>query len=151
MKRKILVRVIAITFMALGVWSVRAFFLPLFVASLHATLNLGDIIVGIFLFSAGVNLFKFKEFGRKFALFLLYIRVAINSLFVFLSFAYWKDITGLNISFLEQPIYHTENRYIYQAVLFAWTIIVLLTIAFLSQRDTKKMFVPDITTLTMSH
>jgi hypothetical protein len=149
MKRKILVRVIAITFMMLALWYFGVFFWPMIVTPLHANSNLMDLIVGAFLFTAGRNLFIFKEFGRKLILVLLFIQV--------ISFAFVTVLALLTMFFPQlvqvgwvfeinvfgQIYFHSNNQYIVAASVFGCMLIEILTARFLLLKETKELFIRD--------
>jgi hypothetical protein len=45
-----------------------------------------------------------------------------------------------------EMVYRIEIPYAFQGFLLVWTIIALLTIIFLSQKETKAIFVPEVVT-----
>jgi hypothetical protein len=110
-------------------------------------IDLGALIGSILALYVGYQLLQLHESGRRFALFLLYIRLAINSWLLIWFFLHLSDpaLVRGDISFLGKQIYKFESPYAGAVFLFLWTIIVLATIVFLSQRETKKIFAPNAT------
>ncbi len=88
-------------------------------------------------------MFRLNEFGRKLVVILLSIRVVINVLFIL---ELTKDGAWLGIeNRLGEIIYSIESPYAYQGFLLVWIVIALLTIIFLSQSETREIFMPEVT------
>ena len=145
MTRKLLIRVVSIYFMAMGLWNISAFFFPIFVAPKPTSLNLFILLLGILLFRAGSNLFKLNNFGRILILGLLSIRVLVNALGIFWSLLFPRYSFFIAIGSLNgEPFFKSENPYLIATILFAWLVMAVLTIIFLAQSETKKMFVSEV-------
>ena len=143
MIRKILVAVISLIYMALGLWNFYNSLFPVLSSSGLFVIRLFPLVGGALAFYAGLTMFRLNEFGRKLVVVLLSIRVVINALFIL-----WlpKDGAWLGLgNRLGEIIFRMENPYAYQGFLFAWIVIALLTIIFLSQRETREIFVPEAT------
>ncbi len=107
-------------------------------------INLFSLISGVMAFYAGMTMLRLYEFGRKFVIMLLSIRMAANALAIVQFFLYRQDGAWLGLSYLGEQIYRIENRYAYPVLLVVGIIVALLSITFLSQRETKKIFTQEI-------
>jgi hypothetical protein len=141
MSRKILVTVISIIYMVLGLWSFANSLFPTSFSSGFFVINLFPLVGGALAFYAGLAMFRLSEFGRKFVVVLLCIRVVINAWLLF----YVKHGAWLGLNYLGEQIYRIENRYAYPGFILVWIVMGLLTITFLSQRKTRKLFTPETT------
>ncbi len=129
--------------MAQGLWDIGVFLLPIFTFPKPISLNLLIIIVGIVEFRAGINLFKLNEFGRKFVIFLLYLRIAYNSFFIVWAF-FQKDFSFV-VGYFNKPFFVSNSVYTWAVTLIVWLLIALCTIIFLSRRKTKVIFSSETT------
>ena len=143
MTRKKLITALSIIYIISGLWSIGVFLYPLAGPSKSIELDLAPLISGILALYVGFYLFKFDEFRRKFAILLLYVRVAINSAFIVWAFSHQKEVVGSGLYFLEEQIYRLDNRYAFQIFLVVWIMIASLVIVFLSQSETKKIFMAE--------
>jgi hypothetical protein len=139
MTRKILVAAIALIYMVLGLLSFCNSWTPssseLFVISLF------PFVGGVLAIYAGLAMFRVSEFGRKLVVILLSLRVVIN---ILLLLGWLKEGAGLAIkNSIGEIIYRIESPYAYQGFVLVWIIVGLLTILFLSQRETKAIFVSE--------
>jgi len=141
--RKNLVTALSIIYIINGVWDIGIFLSPLASLPKSIALDLAPLIGSALALYVGFYLFRFHEFGRKLAIFLLFVRMAVNSAFMVWAFAHQKEFVGSGLYFLEEQIYHLDNRYAFQIFLFAWIIIALLVIVFLSHKETKEIFLPE--------
>jgi hypothetical protein len=141
MTRKLLVKIIASLYMTQGLWDIGVFLAPIFAFPNPINLNWFIIFVGIVEFRAGINLFKLNEFGRKFVIFLLYLRIAYNSFFTIWAF-FQKDFSFV-IGYFNKPFFTSNSVWTWAVTLIIWLLIALGTILFLSQRKTKMIFSSD--------
>jgi len=151
MTRKMLVRVIAVIFMAGGIWSIITDppWPKIFTPS-GIEINLGDFVVGGILLSVGAMLFNFNEFGRKLALVLLSIKI-IGSGFVALaafSTRFFPQVLRADLSFsytfFGQTYFHTEDYRAIALIAIGWFFIMLVIAIFLLQRASRALFSPKI-------
>ena len=143
MTRKRMITVLSVIYIINGLWGIGVFLYPLSLSPRFIELDLAPLVGGVLALYVGFYLFKFDEFGRKLAIFLLYVRVAINSAFMVWAFSRQKEVVESGLYFLEEQIYRLDNRYAFQIFLFVWIMIALLLIVFLSQSETKKIFLPE--------
>jgi hypothetical protein len=141
MKRKIVLRAIAIIFMALGLWYLGLFFWPLIDVTADKNLNPVYLVFTAFLFQSGFDLFRLKESGRKLVLFLLSIRAIVNLSLLAWSLFPQSDNFSFFIIFLGKPFLNSENLSLFVVIILAWVLVVLLMMAFLLQRETREIFV----------
>ncbi|PKO14415.1 MAG: hypothetical protein CVU39_14265 [Chloroflexi bacterium HGW-Chloroflexi-10] len=86
--------------------------------------------------------FKLDEFARKSVVVLLFVCVSVN-LYLLVRLLFRKDgAVSSGLYFLDKEIHRFANPYDPKIFLAASIIVALLTIAFLSQRETKKLFMP---------
>ncbi|HEY9526761.1 MAG TPA: hypothetical protein VIR02_06750 [Anaerolineales bacterium] len=140
MTRKKLVTALSIIYIMSGLWDIGIFLYPLAKSSSSIELDLAPLIGGVLALYVASYLWKLDEFGRKLAVFLLYVRVAINSAFMVWAFSAQKGVGRSWLFFLDQRVYSIENRYALQIFLFVGIIVALSVILFLSQSETKKIF-----------
>jgi hypothetical protein len=145
MTRRTLVAAIALIYMILGLvnfcysWSPRSSSPELFVFSLF------PLVGGALAIYAGLAMFRLSEFGRKLVVILLSIRVGINVWTMWRSIPYLENGARFGImNDLGEIVYRAESPYAYQGFLLVWLILALLVIIFLSQRETKEIFVPEV-------
>ena len=143
MTRKKLTTALSIIYIINGLWGIGVFLYPLASTPKSIELDLAPLMSGVLALYVGFYLFKFDEFGRKLVIFLLYLRVAINSAFMVWAFSRQKEVVESGLYFLEEQIYRLDNRYAFQIFLFVWIMIALLVIVFLSQSETKKIFLSE--------
>ncbi|MBL8100885.1 MAG: hypothetical protein JNK81_17005 [Anaerolineales bacterium] len=137
--RKILVNLISVAYMGNGLWDIGMFFYPIFLSS-SPTIDPLLIIFGVWGFTAGYNMFRLLDFGRKQIIFFSYLRIIINFGFiVWFSFFVESEVV-FNIYLFNEQIYKSVNPYTH---LVGWAIIALLNIMFLSQQKTKELFVTE--------
>ena len=141
MTRKKLVTALSILYIIGGLWDIGIFLYLLARSSNSIKLDLAPLIGGVLALYVASYLWKLDEFGRKLAVFLLYIRVAINSAFMVWAFPAQKGVGRSWLFFLDQRVYSIENPYALQIFLFVGIIVSLSVIIFLSQSETKKIFV----------
>jgi hypothetical protein len=142
MTRKRLVSILSIIYIVTGVWDLGIFLSRLVSSSRSIELDLAPLIVGTLALYIGFYLFRFDEFGRKLAIFLLYIRVAINAAFMVWAASQQEEVVGSSLYFLQEQIYHIENPVAFQVFLAVWIMIAILVIVFLSHKGTKELFSP---------
>jgi hypothetical protein len=145
MIRKILIVLISLIFILGGLWNIVEFFAPILSAPGQIVLKIVPLVGGVLGLYAGLGLFRNHEFGRKFVLVLLYIRVAINALMISWWFYTMKSSAWLRVRIFDEEIYRFGNPYAYPVVFFAWIVIALLAIIFLSQKETRRIFAPETT------
>jgi len=141
MTRKLLVAAIALIYLVWGFLSFCNSWTPspseLFV------INLFPFVGGLLAVFAGFAMFRLNELGRKLIVILLSIRVILNGLLVL---RVLQDGPALGVqNRFGEIIYRIESPYAFQGFLLVWIIIALLTIMFLSQTETKAIFVPEVT------
>ena len=137
---------IALIYMILGLVNVYYSLVPILFSSGLIVINLFQLVGGALAFHAGLTMFRLDEFGRKLVVFWLYVRVFMNVLlFLWLSLKLTGG-AGLSIqNYLGEITYRITIPYAYQGLLFVWTALVLLIILFLSQKETKAIFAPEVT------
>jgi len=139
MTRKLLVKIIASFYMAQGLWDIGTFFLPIFTSPRPVSLNLFAILTGALRIWAGIYLFQLSEFGRKYTIGLLSLRIAYNLFFIV--WAFLQSDFSFTANFFSKPIFESKNVYPFVLALFVWLLIALGVIIFLSQKKTKAIFV----------
>ena len=142
MIRKILVAAIALIYMVLGILNFFEALLPVLSSSGLFVLKPFSLVGSALGFYAGLTMFRLNEFGRKLVVLLLSIRIIMNVMLIL-----WlpADTAGLGVeNRLGEIIYSIESPYAYQGFLFVWIVIGLLTIIFLSQRQTRELFVSEV-------
>lgn len=142
MTRKTIIVVIALLYMVLGILNLyNALVSALFSSGLFVV-QLVPLAGGALAFYAGLSMFRQNEFGRKLVVLLLSIRVMINVLFIFRlpQEGAWLGIANR----LGEIVYRVESPSAYLGFLVVWIAIALLIIVFLLQRETKQVFVFEI-------
>ena len=142
MTRKTLVVVISVIYVISGFSNLsNALFSVLFSSGI-IVLNLFPLVGGALVLYAGLTLLRFNEFGRKLVVLLLSIRVVMN---VLLLLRLPGDGAGFGIrDRLGEIIYSMESPYAFQGFLLAWIVIAFLLTLFLSQKETREIFVPEV-------
>ncbi len=141
MARKTIIAVIALVYMVLGLLNLYNSLVLVFFSSGLFVIHLFPLVGSTLAFYAGLSVFRLKEFGRKLIVILSSVRVVINILFVF---RLPKEGAWLGVANrLGEIVYRVENPYAYLGFLLVWIAAALLTIAFLSQRETKQLFVSE--------
>ena len=143
MTRKKLVNAFSIIYILNGLWDLGIFVYLAWGWSGSTDLNTTQLINGALALYAGFHLSKLHEFGRKFAIFLASVRVTINAILIFWSLFHIKNFSQSGLYFLDERIYIVDSPYAALAFLLTSTIIALLTIVFLSQGETKKIFASE--------
>jgi hypothetical protein len=141
MTRKTIIAVIAVIYMVLGLLNLyNALVSALFSSGLFVV-QLFPLVGGVLAFYAGLNMLRLNEFGRKLVVLLLSVRVVINVLFVFRlpREGAWLGVANR----LGEIVYRVESPYAYLGFLLVWIAVALLTIVFLSQKETKQIFMFD--------
>ena len=142
MMRKKMVTALSLIYIINGFWDIGIFLYPLSISPKSIQLDLAPLISGVLALYVGFYLLKFDEFGRKLAIFLLCARVAINSYFILWFLPHRGGVVRSGLYFLEKEIYRIANPYASEVFLIVWILLALLAIFFLSQRETKKIFMP---------
>ncbi len=141
MSRKNITKIIAVTFIAFGIWYFGAFFRPMFFPP-HDT-NLLYILISPFYLGTGYELLKFKNSGRNLAIILLFLNAVEPMLLMLLVVIVQAGSTfHINIKDLEWNPLKLENYYI----ITAWAsqaAIDLLAILFFLQKRTKELFLVE--------
>jgi len=146
MRRILPVKIIASLIIAQGLWDIGEVIYALFFSYPHITIKVFPFIGGILEFFAGISLFKLEEAGRKMILILSSISVIVGVLFISWMLFFWKDgSSGSAIYFLDDPIFETESRLLSAGIHFAFLVIPLFIIMFLSQKGTKMLFIHEET------
>jgi hypothetical protein len=141
MTRKMLIAVIALIYLISGILSFCNSWTPS--SSVLFNFNFYRFVGGVLALYAGFAMFRLNEFGRKLIVILLSIRVIMNVLLV-LRVLKVGDGLGVENRFGE-VIYRIESPYVFQGFLLAWILVAMLTISFLSQKETKAIFAPEVT------
>jgi hypothetical protein len=139
MTRKTLVNAISIIYMVLGLLNFSTALFPTFSSSGLFVIKLFPLVGGALALYAGLAMLRLSDFGRQFVIILLSIRVLTNVWALF----YLKGGAWLGLNYLGEQIYRIENRYAYPVFLLVWMVVALLTITFLSQRETKTIFTQE--------
>ncbi|PKO13443.1 MAG: hypothetical protein CVU39_18735 [Chloroflexi bacterium HGW-Chloroflexi-10] len=140
MTRKKLINALSIIFIISGLWDIVLFFYSAVISAGHLEIN--RLIWGALAPYIGFHLFKLDEFARKSVVVLLFVRVSVN-LYLLVRLLFRKEgVVSSGLYFLDKEIHRFANPYAPKVFLAASIIVVLLTIGFLSQRETKKIFVP---------
>ena len=141
MTRKTLVTALSIIYFMNGLWHIGVFVSSLVGSSKSIELDLTRLIGGVLALYVGWYLFKLEEFGRKLAVFLLWVRVGINTYLIIWLLSHQESAVSSGLYFLDKEIYRIANPDASEIFLVVWMLIALLTIVFLSQGETRKMFV----------
>jgi len=143
MSRKIMIYAISALIIAIAVTQVWSFFLPVFDSTQLKIFDLPQLVMGILFFLAGWNLFRLKEGGRAFTFWLLFVALVWNLLLLGLILPFDSNF-GVSMKFFGKPILNSKDNYtstiISLSALFA---INLSIVVFLSQRETKKIFLSE--------
>jgi len=140
--RKLLVMVISIVYVSLGLWNLGDFLFPILLPSGPIVFKLFPLVGGTFGLIAGLNLLRLNESGRKFVLFLLYIRAAINAFAIVWIIFFQEPESKFALTFSGKTFFKSGNHFIGAGIILAWLVIALITAAFLSQPESKKIFAP---------
>jgi hypothetical protein len=140
MIRKLLVVIISMVYISLGLWNLGDFFFPILFPSALIVYKLFPLVGGTLGLIAGLNLLRLNEFGRKFVLLLLYIRMAINTFAIIWIILIQGPNNTFALTFFGKAFFKSGNHFIGAGIMFAWLVIALLTAAFLSHHETKKIF-----------
>jgi len=144
MTRKLLVRILACYFILLGLGDIVEFFLPLFTSQQPMILN--EIVSGILTFWAGIYLFQLSEFGRKFAIIILFFNAAWGVIIgvIGLVFPFFDNKYGIafriRYSTHSEPIFESHDPYVGAISLSVLLLIVLGIILFLNHKKTRALF-----------
>ena len=141
MTRKTLVAATALIYMITGLLSFCNSWTPS--SSELLVFNFYLFVGGVLALYAGFAMFRLNEFGRKLVVIMLSIRVIVNVLLV-LRVLQAGVGSGIENRFGE-IIYQIRSPYAFQGFLLIWIIIALLMIIFLSQKETKAIFVSEAT------
>jgi hypothetical protein len=139
MTRKLLVKIIATFYLAQGLWDIGAFFLPMVTSPSLLSLNLFTVVVGALELWAGIYLLQLSEFGRKYTIVLLALRMAYN--FFFIVWAFLQSDFSFTINYFNRQIFESKSIYPFVFTLLAWSLIALFAIIFLGQKQTKAIFI----------
>jgi hypothetical protein len=140
MTRKRMVAALSIIYIINGLWDIGIFLYLSSAPSRSTNLDITPLIDSALAIYVGFQLLQLREFGRKFAIVLLYIRMAINLYFILWFPFHRESFISSSLYFLDKEIYHIANPYASEVFLFVWVLIASLTIAFLSQGEIKKLF-----------
>ncbi len=145
MTRKLLVRVLAVIYLALGIWELAAAFAPLFIHSASHDLSLVKVLVGGLELWAGIYLLRFSEFGRRYTIVLAALGIALNLLSAcWAVYVLQQKAAGLAVKILGRQYLGADAFYILVFIMvfliLAWSLALLGVILFLSQQETKALF-----------
>jgi hypothetical protein len=147
MTRKKLVTTLSIIYIINGLWDIGIF---LYQASLPSgpIIEITSFVGTVLAFYLGFQLLQRREFGRKIAIFLLYVDMAIYAVLFFVSLYDIQTTKGkfivAGLSFRDKLIYPIGNPYVVPGSWLVLTLITLLIIVFLSQAKTRQLFTPKI-------
>ena len=140
MTRKTSVALIALIYMIIGFLNFFYSLFPTLSSSGLFVIKIFSLVGGALAFYAGLIMLRFNEFGRKLVIFLLSARIIMNAVAFF---QLPKEGAGLGIeNNFGEMIYRVQNPYAYQGLLLILTVVAVLTITFLSHKETKEIFVP---------
>ncbi|MFT3890780.1 MAG: hypothetical protein QM730_04030 [Anaerolineales bacterium] len=142
MIRRKLIGALSILYIIGGLWDIILFLHLASVTPGFINLDLTWLIGGTLALYIGFQLLKLAEFGRKFAIGLLYVRVAINLYFIVWLMSRQQEIVSSSWYFLDKEIARIANPYASEIFLTIWIVFALLTIVFLSQQETRRIFMP---------
>jgi hypothetical protein len=145
MTRKTLVTALSIIYLLNGFWHIGVFLSSLIGSSKSIELDLTRLMGGVLALYVGWYLFKLEEFGRKLAIFLLWVRVGINLYFMVWLLLHQESAVSSGLYFLDKEIYRIANPDASEIFLVVWMLIALLTIVFLSQGETRRLFATSTT------
>ena len=139
MTRRIFVAAIALIYMVLGLLNFYNSLFPTLSSSGLFLLRPFSLVGSALAFYAGLTMFRFNEFGRKLIVILLALRIGMNAWLLF----GWSKGDGLAVeNRLGEIIYRIESPYAFPGFFVGWILIGLVMIIFLSQKETKEIFVP---------
>jgi hypothetical protein len=101
------------------------------------------LIGGVLALYIGFQLFQLHELGRRIAILMLSVRMAINIYFVSWLLARPESAVSSGLYFLDKEIYRVANPNASEVFLLVWAFLALIVIIFLSQRETKMIFIPE--------
>jgi hypothetical protein len=143
MTRKIIIYVISALILAVGVTHIWTFMVPVFDPTQPKIFDVTRIIMGILFLLAGWKLFRFNEGGRELTYWLLYLGLAWHTIILALTLPPDSDF-GVSIDFLGKPILNSKDDYMFAIIFLTVSLAInLLIITFLSQAETKKIFIPE--------
>jgi len=125
---------IAVCFIALGVWDIFRFFKEIL---LDDSANIVHLIIGIVLFFSGNNLFFLKEMGRKLALGILGINIL--QILVTIVFAILQKKFTFSLAWLGES-FHSDSIFIFMALIIPWLFLEASCGVLLLQDKTKSIF-----------
>ncbi len=140
MTRKKLVTALSIFYIINGLWNIGVFLYQSSGSSKSVYLDLSPLISGVLALYVGFQLLQLHESGRKFAIGLSYVRIAINLYFMIWFFFHLEGVVSTGLYFLHREIYRIDNPYVSEVYLFASILVTLLIVVFLSQGKTKNLF-----------
>ena len=144
MTRRKLIIALSILYVLDGLWDLGIFLYQSSSPSRPVYLDVTPLISGILALYVGFQLSQLHEIGRIVAIGLLYIRVAINLCFMVWFLIHREGVVSTGLYFLKRELYRINNPYVSEVYLLAGVLVALLLIAFLSQRETKRLFLPEI-------
>src|SRR5262245_2056876 len=115
MTRKTLVTIMALIYMVTGFANFFSSLLSAASPSGLLVIRIVPLVGGALAFYAGLNMFRLKEFGRKFVVLLLSIRVALNTLLLLRLPSSGAALAVENQ--LGEIIYRIQSPYAYQGFL----------------------------------
>jgi hypothetical protein len=127
MTRKRLIQIIGIFTIIIGFSQFWSFFSPFFDSSKSKVLNPVLIVIGILFLLAGWGLFKLNEIGMELSFWLWFASLMGN----LLSIGFLLPVKNGFVATVNLP-----------AIIFLsiWTVVNLLVVIFLGQKETKKIF-----------
>jgi len=138
-KRKTIIKVIAILVIILGFLQLIDSFWSLFTRS-HEV-NLANFIIGFILLGAGDDLINLKLSGRRILLIISSIYALLLVVMMTLFFiAGDNSDPHLKIELFGKVFYQSENRTLIGIVVSIWTIATISVVIFLLQKKTKLLF-----------
>lgn len=138
MLRKTLLNIISIFYMILGLVNCFNSLFPNWPSDPLA-IYLFPLLGSALTFYAGLTMLRLSDIGRKLIIALLSLRVAINTLVILWLLFDNKDV-WFDLYYFGEQLYRIENRYTYLGLLLVGVVVALLTIMFLSQKETRKFF-----------
>jgi MFS family permease len=145
--RKIIVTTISVLYMLIALGSFASSFFPSSFSSGLIVLRFGPFginLAALMMFYAGMLMLRFNEFGRQLFVAALSIGIVMRVVSgLWLCLSYQSGCAGLALNYLGAEIYRYESPFAYPALLLAWVLVHLWAIVFLSQKETRKIFVPE--------
>ena len=146
MPRIAFVRTLAIIFIVLALSDFLAFLGPILLTPAHNIYDVSQPIAGAFLISAGVDLFKLRQPGRKLALALIFLQATLLILFSigglagrFFPQLSWID-PSLSFDLLGHTYWRWEDHFAVELVGLGWAAIELMAAVFMLQPATSHLF-----------